>query len=502
MSNYIYKQVHIDNLHPDTDNFRFDPVKNENEAIITMVNELPTKLYNLVKSILDNGGIDPSLLPNIVQYEAGSNEYVVMEGNRRITSLKIIKNVEKIKDTPHYSKFKKLLDKYDLSKIPDEYFCILYNNKEDTYFWTYLRHAGELSGEGLVPWNTLSIDRFKMGTKQAVPNISYYILNYLKANTDYQIDNTRFSTTLKRIVDSSVGKEYYGISVEDNKLFFSKNVNESVEKLCILIDNLKNKSITSRNSNTINDIENWIKRLEEEYCSLHADVESKEKKGRGDYQDFKDNTTNVTPKTNTEDKLNVTAVSNANNKQPDDLLKSKDKNEVRQNNSENENRPIQTPSVKTKKLFEDLAFMHLDSNKYNGIIKIGTELVKLSKNFSYNYVTYPIATAMLLRAYIEQAFKYFLNSKGHWSILCNSKKNPNGDPALSEILVYCRNNRKVLFTDKTQLRLFGMLFDSDSTVKDYLDLNIHHPNIVTITNIELKSFSNRGISGFLNYLIK
>lgn len=499
MANYSYKEIHIDNLHPDVENFRFDPVQNEKEAIITMINKIPTKIYTLIKSILDNGGIDPSILPNIVPYEKGSEEYVVMEGNRRICALKIIKNLSLINDTSEYQKINKLLDKYDLSKIPDKYLCTIYENKEDTYFWTYLRHAGELGGEGLVSWDALSIDRFKIGTKQASANSSYHIINYLRNNTDYNIEYSKIGTTLNRIVDSSVGKQYYNIEIKDDKLVFNGNINETIDKLCLLIDNLTNKSINSRNTNTVSDIQNWIQRLDNEYKSTLSEQEEL-KNGK--------NITH-TEMTSKEESYKSNAVNKSNKDDNKDVVITK--GETINYNSAEINRDKQTTEneaqesskrVKTKKLFEDLAFSHINNNTSNGIIKLGNELIKLSRAGSgANYITYPIATAMLLRAYIEQAFKYFLNNNGHWQILCDNRRNTNGDPALGEILSYCRNNKKVLFTDnKTQLRVFGMLFDFDSTIKDYLDLNIHHPNIVTITNIELNTFSNLGLSSFLNYL--
>ncbi|MCP1103485.1 hypothetical protein M2454_002531 [Aequitasia blattaphilus] len=489
MSKCKYIEVHIDKLHPDVYNFRFDPVKDEAEALKTMVNRFPSKVYNLTKSILDNGGIDPSILPNIVPYEKGSSEYVVMEGNRRITALKIIKNISVISKTSHYKKFEKLLDKYDLTRIPDTYYCAMYEEKEDTYFWTYLRHAGELGGEGLVGWGALDIDRFRIGTKQAEPNISYYIVNYLRDNTQYQFDNLRFTTTLKRIVDSSVGKSYYGLGIVDEKLSFSNDVHETTEKICLLIDNLVNKSITSRNTNTVSDIQNWIDRLDEQYKSLHimSGVDEEPKKEQSQRMAISQNS-----------KSKESAKENRGEE-----AKAVNEKAEYQSGSTEEARSANKGNVRGKKLFEDLAYSHVDPNTCNGIIKLGNELIKLSKAASNgNYVTYPIATGMLLRAYIEQVFKYYLDKQGHWSILCSTRKNPNGDPALGEILVYCRNNRKVLFTDKTQLRIFGILFDRDSTIKDYLDLNIHHPNVVTITNIELNTFSNRGLSGFLNYLIR
>lgn len=50
-------------------------------------------------------------------------------------------------------------------------------------------------------------------------------------------------------------------------------------------------------------------------------------------------------------------------------------------------------------------------------------------------------------------------------------------------------------------RTFKILFQDDSTVKDILDLSIHHPNIVNITKPELDRFVAHGLVTFINYLL-
>lgn len=485
MNNYKYVTINIDKLYPDPENFRFDPVNDFQEAIVTIVNQSPTKMYNLAKSILDNG-MDPSTLPNIVPYEKDSDKYVVMEGNRRITVLKIIKDIFIIASTPHYEKFKKLIERYDTIKVPDEYFCTLYENKEDTYFWTYLRHAGQLDGEGLLTWDTLAIDRFKIATKQAQPNLSYYVINYLKSNTTYQIDTSRLSTTLNRILESSVGKSYYGIAITDQKLIFDNDVSETIEKIVLLISKIRDKVITSRNTNKVSEIKEWIDRLDLEYQSTH----SKKENIISNDEFFTNEMPPTVPSVSKSEQQSFTN-NEINPKSHQDNVQNKQTNQTSQ--------IIAPNNIKPKRFLEDLAFAHLDCNKDSGIVNLCCELVKLSKSSSYNYVTYPIASAMLLRSLIEQAFKHFLTVNNQWNALIEKKTK---DPSLGQILTYCRDHQKLLFPTSTILRLFNILFDKDSTVKDFLDLNIHHPNIVRITSIELNTFSNKGISCFINFLLQ
>ena len=170
-------------------------------------------------------------------------------------------------------------------------------------------------------------------------------------------------------------------------------------------------------------------------------------------------------------------------------------------NSSNQNtNSTISPSPKKSKFMDGLICAHLDSIQCKGIINLCNELVKLS-TVNYNgYSTYPISSGMLLRSLIEQAFKYHLKKKGHWSILANSKK-VKDDPSLGIVLGYYRTHYKELITDTTMIRTFKILFENDSTVKDILDLSIHHPHIVNITKPQLDMFVDIGIVVFINYLL-
>lgn len=487
-----YLRVNINDLYPDPENYRFDPVNDVNEAILYMVNEIYDKLLVLIRSIIENNGIDPSILPNIVPYKENSNKYIVIEGNRRITAIKIIKNVDLIKESIHYQKFKTLISKYDTTRIPNEYLCVYYSVKTDAQYWVYLRHGGELKGEGLMPWTSLAIQRYKVSTGQEKGDISFYVNDYLRLHKDMNLPSG-ISTTLTRILNSNPGKEYYGLYINNDILGFNFDEAITISKLMILIKYLEDKTINSRNANKVSEIGNWITKLDSAYNAKYnvsldngnnsdsinrtsAPIVTPSNKTQYSQSDNLVHTNNTISNSNTSDSI-------INTNKPD-IVKTKDS---------------KTNPISKIRFMEGLNCVHLiDIAEYKGIVNLCSELTNLSKNAYSGYSKYPISSGMLLRSLIEQSFKYHLKKLGHWPL---KKKNSNGDPTLGEILGYYRNNQKLLLPDKTISRIFDILFEKDCRVKDILDLSIHHPNIVNITKPQLDSFVDLGIVTFINYLL-
>src|SRR5262245_43806487 len=83
------KSISIQNLLIDLQNPRYDPRTNQREALLTMVNEQGAKIAALAEDIIIQGGLNPSELL-MVMPSGDENTFVVMEGNRRITALKLL----------------------------------------------------------------------------------------------------------------------------------------------------------------------------------------------------------------------------------------------------------------------------------------------------------------------------------------------------------------------------------------------------------------------------
>ena len=77
-----------------------------------MIEDQGDKLYSLVDDIVNNGLSPVDLI--IVTPNEDSNKYVVLEGNRRITSLKLLNNLTLIDDK--YSPLRKKISEITKKK--------------------------------------------------------------------------------------------------------------------------------------------------------------------------------------------------------------------------------------------------------------------------------------------------------------------------------------------------------------------------------------------------
>ena len=133
----VIRTIKLTSLFVNTENYRFEPLSSQKEAIDKMIEDQGDKLYSLVDDIVTNGLSPVDLI--IVTPNEDSNKYVVLEGNRRITSLKLLNNPTLIDDkySPLRKKFQKLHFLY-LQPIITQYFI---DNKSEIWLLFLIAHS-------------------------------------------------------------------------------------------------------------------------------------------------------------------------------------------------------------------------------------------------------------------------------------------------------------------------------------------------------------------------
>lgn len=139
MNKTTRQKLAIDELYINPDNYRYiESLDNEIEAIIAMFNKIPNKKYdkqmkemmNLAYDI-SRDGLNPFEFP-IVWYDEEIQKYIVIDGNRRITCIKLMlqyKNNEKIStNVPDVGKIYNIKPNIDMSQKIE---CIVYENLEE-----------------------------------------------------------------------------------------------------------------------------------------------------------------------------------------------------------------------------------------------------------------------------------------------------------------------------------------------------------------------------------
>ncbi len=215
------KKVSLKNLWINTENYRFEPAESQAEAIAVMVENQKDKLYNIAEHIAKKG-MNPIDLPIITDMPNHKGKYLVLEGNRRLTALKLYSNPDLLKDTSASAslkkKFRDLHNKVSES-IPTHAECIFFSNPNDADEWIKLKHTGENNGVGTVGWDSQQVGRFqsRVGEKSS-PGLQ--VIDYLRKNrtTDPEL-KAKLSgvpvTTLTRLVTDKDVQRILGISIVD-----------------------------------------------------------------------------------------------------------------------------------------------------------------------------------------------------------------------------------------------------------------------------------------------
>ena len=89
------KPIHYTKLIVNPENYRFDPVENQEEAIDLMLEEKGSEIVNLAKHILEHG-LDEAKDFRVLEVKSG--KYLVLDGNRRTTAIKCLHDQSFIKD--------------------------------------------------------------------------------------------------------------------------------------------------------------------------------------------------------------------------------------------------------------------------------------------------------------------------------------------------------------------------------------------------------------------
>lgn len=182
----------------------------ESEIINLLIEIVGTdKMYKIAEDIFKNG-LAGNHLVLTVQKE---DKYLVFDGNRRISSLKFLRNPDII-DDPFFRQRIISLKKNDSPKELNfenmNVYCAIAPDEKEAHRLMDLEHMGEQEGKGTIPWDSYVQDdvRVRRGFAPLMP-ISNFVYKNLNLTKD---DFNRFPyTDINRIFASKIFKDTFGI---------------------------------------------------------------------------------------------------------------------------------------------------------------------------------------------------------------------------------------------------------------------------------------------------
>lgn len=224
---YEYRPIKVTDLLLNPSNPRFNPVKHQTETISAMVEDQQSKLVSLAEHIMDYG-LNPT---DIILVRPYQRQWLVLEGNRRVTALKLANEPELVpnqfsKLKREFQKLNAVLDKDILENIP----CVIIEDNDLSNEWIRLKHTGENDGAGTVRWDGQQTSRFSTQTS-GIADTRIIFLDELKALDDIPTAyKESFSNIKKTNFDRLMGdpdvRALLGITNEDGKLTLTDGVNQ------------------------------------------------------------------------------------------------------------------------------------------------------------------------------------------------------------------------------------------------------------------------------------
>ncbi|HGF5158150.1 TPA: hypothetical protein ACF339_003806 [Vibrio parahaemolyticus] len=250
----FFDTINVNNLLLDLDNSRFpNQPENQRQAIVFMLKQQGDKLFKLAKDIIEFG-LDPSERLVVVKDE--SENYVVVEGNRRVTTLKLLQNIDMVEEDKTTRKIKNLLASNP--EIPQAVECVVYQQDDEGYeHWVNLKHTGENDGVGRVHWKGQEVDRHR--AKHGETSFGNQLITFISKEPDIKSSIKGNTSKLKitnitRLLGDPAVRERLALHMVTGSLFCKCPKSQFVERITKLLDEMLETDDSGKIQFTVNRI--------------------------------------------------------------------------------------------------------------------------------------------------------------------------------------------------------------------------------------------------------
>jgi hypothetical protein len=214
----LWDTFKLSELRLDQKNYRTGDVGTQRDAIAEMVSDQKQKLVNLARDLMQVGA-SPGEPIWVTKDTHGSGQYTVLEGNRRVTALKLMENPRLAEGTPvekHFQNLGKLFEKNPIRELEAKVFA----NREAAQPWIRRRHLSEASGVGLQGWKPKAKGRADAAQGKTAPRF-FLVIELLNDNSDawntiHDALENRW-TTVDRVLGAKAMNAALGISFDLQK---------------------------------------------------------------------------------------------------------------------------------------------------------------------------------------------------------------------------------------------------------------------------------------------
>jgi hypothetical protein len=246
MSEYRDERILLSNLKLDSSNPRHPEFESQREIIEWMTSgsaRIGEKLVSLAKDIVAFG-LNPADRVMVVADKKERGQFIVLEGNRRLTALKLLNNPDLAPTKQWQNRFSRLRPPQHspIKEIP----CTVFDDPERAFHFIELRHLGESGGAGIVPWEAEQKARHDQRLhRKSRHHKALAILDFIRNAGGIDTDTKDFAgegfpiTTLDRILSDKEFRDFLGLYVNaDGEICFRIEPREAVKPISKIIRDL------------------------------------------------------------------------------------------------------------------------------------------------------------------------------------------------------------------------------------------------------------------------
>lgn len=251
MKRPVSQLIPISQLLLDTKNPRFpDILGSQQEAIRSMAQAQGSKIVALAEHLVNNGPNPASL--SIVM-PAGESTYCVLDGNRRITALKLLEEpalAEGVLDDATLRRLNQLAARFWKTPI-SHLACVVVADRDEADVWIPLIHRGQQQGAGLVEWDGQVAARYDARKSINPGAAALQVLDFVQKHaqlsdmTRERIEKGKFPiTNLTRLVNTPYVRSKLGLEIADGSVETVFPEDEVVKGLTRVVEDLGTGRIT------------------------------------------------------------------------------------------------------------------------------------------------------------------------------------------------------------------------------------------------------------------
>lgn len=240
-------------------NDRHGELENETAAIAWLFNERETHMRNLTKDIVAEGEIYE--IPLVSPEKA---KYIVFDGNRRVTCLKLLENPRRAPTTELQTFFREQRALWR-GTFPKEVSCQVETDRERIDEILFRRHTGTQNGVGQSTWDDRMKSTFVNRTgKGNGPSVADEIEKRLAEASLLPSRRKVPRSTLNRLLSSEPFRQRVGISMKGGRFHYTLDEKQSLAALARIATDLTERDLVLNDVWDIAGKQAYLDKLQEE----------------------------------------------------------------------------------------------------------------------------------------------------------------------------------------------------------------------------------------------